>query len=87
MCILSANTVLKCLLIPVCRYMDHFPAAVQDGDSRGRLLFEKSAGYFDSELAPLRLYTLLPRVKLVCILLDPAKRAYSWYQVGLTFDN
>jgi len=66
--------------------MDHFPAAGRgDGSgSGGRLLFEKSAGYFDSELAPLRIYTLLPRIKLICILLNPAQRAYSWYQVSST---
>ena len=50
----------------------------------GRLLFEKSAGYFNSELAPQRVYALLPRVKLICILIHPAQRAYSWYQVCLT---
>jgi len=55
--------------------------------SRGHLLFEKSAGYFDSELAPLRIHTLLPRVKLICILLNPAQRAYSWYQVCSTLEH
>jgi len=82
-------TLLYCLLLLVYRYMDHFPSTVQDGNggSRSRLLFEKSAGYFDSELAPLRIYTLLPHVKLICILLNPAQRAYSWYQVCSTLDQ
>ena len=53
----------------------------------GRLMFEKSAGYFDSDLAPQRIYTLLPHVKLITILVHPARRAYSWYQVMHRFDN
>jgi len=57
-------------------YLDHFPAAVLNGS----LLFEKSAAYFNSEPAPSRVSALLPRVKLICILLHPAQRAYSWYQ-------
>ncbi|XP_022667270.1 bifunctional heparan sulfate N-deacetylase/N-sulfotransferase-like isoform X1 [Varroa destructor] len=44
------------------------------------LLFEKSATYFDSEAAPKRVHALLPKAKLVAILTNPAKRAYSWYQ-------
>lgn len=47
-------------------------------------LFEKSATYFDSELAPHRARALLPKAKLICILIHPAKRAYSWYQVHST---
>ena len=53
---------------------------------RSRLVFEKSAGYFDSELAPQRIHALLPHVKLICILLNPARRAYSWYQVGMSLE-
>ena len=60
------------------RYMDFFP---QSPNGSRVLLFEKSANYFDSDLAPERAHALLPRAKLVCILINPAKRAYSWYQV------
>ncbi|XP_021967195.1 bifunctional heparan sulfate N-deacetylase/N-sulfotransferase [Folsomia candida] len=45
-----------------------------------RILFEKSATYFDNELVPKRAHALLPRAKLVTILISPAKRAHSWYQ-------
>lgn len=69
------------LLYFVVRYLEHFPLLANSSDQR-QLLFEKSAGYFDSELAPRRAYALLPHAKLVCILSHPAKRAYSWYQVG-----
>jgi len=65
----------------VCRYLDHFPPVLRSNHSTGQLLFEKSAGYFDSQLAPSRVFALLPRVKLICILINPARRAYSWYQV------
>ena len=64
------------------RYMNFFP---QVEDSTTALLFEKSATYFDNANAPLRAYSLLPKAKLIVILIDPAKRAYSWYQVGFNF--
>lgn len=46
------------------------------------ILFEKSATYFTHTLAPLRIHALLPNVKLVVVLIEPGKRAYSWYQVS-----
>ncbi len=55
--------------------MEHFAGL------NARLLFEKSANYFDSEKTPERAHALLPRAKVIAILIDPAKRAYSWYQV------
>ncbi len=58
--------------------MQYFP--VTEPGSR-ILLFEKSANYFDSELAPRRAHALLPDARLITILIHPAKRAYSWYQV------
>jgi len=60
-------------------YMEHFPLP-SDNASSSTVVFEKSANYFDSDEAPRRAYALLPRAKLICILIDPAKRAYSWYQ-------
>ena len=42
--------------------------------------FEKSSTYFDGELVPMRVHSLLPHAKLVVILISPLKRAYSWYQ-------
>ena len=47
-----------------------------------RVVFEKTANYFSHELGPLRVHTLLPRAKIIIILSDPVKRAYSWYQVS-----
>lgn len=44
--------------------------------------FEKSANYFDSEVAAQRAASLLPKAKIITILINPADRAYSWYQVS-----
>ena len=46
------------------------------------MMFEKSAGYFDNSIVPKRAHALLPDARLICILISPAKRAYSWYQVN-----
>ncbi|KHJ46349.1 sulfotransferase domain protein [Trichuris suis] len=45
-----------------------------------RPTLEKSATYFDCDLAPSRVKALLPDVKIVVILISPSLRAYSWYQ-------
>lgn len=58
-------------------YQSFFPVP-KNGTSP--LLFEKSANYFDGESVPQRAHALLPRAKLVTILISPTKRAYSWYQ-------
>lgn len=58
--------------------MDFFPL---DSNATGVYFFEKSATYFDSDVSPRRVQALLPRTKLVTIILSPSKRAYSWYQV------
>lgn len=44
-------------------------------------LFEKSANYFPSEEAPQRAAALLPKAKIITLLINPSDRAYSWYQV------
>ena len=44
-------------------------------------MFEKSANYFDTELVPKRAAALLPRAKILAVLISPSDRAYSWYQV------
>ncbi|XP_068736293.1 bifunctional heparan sulfate N-deacetylase/N-sulfotransferase 4-like [Montipora capricornis] len=58
-------------------YMDFFRDI---GNSSFTLLFEKSANYFDSKVTPMRAHALLPNAKIIMILIDPARRAYSWYQ-------
>ncbi|XP_050056596.1 bifunctional heparan sulfate N-deacetylase/N-sulfotransferase [Aphis gossypii] len=58
-------------------YMQFFPS---NDSVDNKIVFEKSATYFDSDIVPKRVQALLPNVKLVTILISPAKRAYSWYQ-------
>lgn len=58
-------------------YIEYFPKPV---NSVSEVLFEKSATYFDTSLVPMRVHALLPHAKIVCILVNPARRAYSWYQ-------
>ena len=62
-------------------YMSFFPEPTVTANTTQPVLFEKSANYFDAELAPERAFALLPKAKLICIMIHPAKRAYSWYQV------
>ncbi|KFV97440.1 Bifunctional heparan sulfate N-deacetylase/N-sulfotransferase 4, partial [Fulmarus glacialis] len=59
-------------------YMDFFPTP---SNVTTDLLFEKSANYFHSEKAPKRAASLIPKAKIITILIDPSDRAYSWYQV------
>lgn len=58
--------------------MDFFPTP---SNVTTDFLFEKSANYFHSEEAPKRAASLIPKAKIITILIDPSDRAYSWYQV------
>ncbi|XP_044537174.1 bifunctional heparan sulfate N-deacetylase/N-sulfotransferase 4 [Gracilinanus agilis] len=59
-------------------YMDFFPIP---SNITNDFLFEKSANYFHSEEAPRRAASLVPKAKIITILIDPSDRAYSWYQL------
>uniref|UniRef100_A0ABM5GJN1 [heparan sulfate]-glucosamine N-sulfotransferase n=1 Tax=Pogona vitticeps TaxID=103695 RepID=A0ABM5GJN1_9SAUR len=58
-------------------YMSFFPTP---SNTTTDILFEKSANYFHSEEAPKRAASLIPKAKIITILIDPSDRAYSWYQ-------
>ncbi|XP_046892157.1 bifunctional heparan sulfate N-deacetylase/N-sulfotransferase 1-like [Hypomesus transpacificus] len=58
-------------------YMEYFPLP---SNASSDYYFEKSANYFDSEVAAERAAALLPKAKVITILINPADRAYSWYQ-------
>ncbi|KAJ1368506.1 hypothetical protein KIN20_029649, partial [Parelaphostrongylus tenuis] len=45
-----------------------------------QIVLEKSATYFDNAYAALQAHALVPEAKIVVLLYDPARRAYSWYQ-------
>lgn len=78
MFISTYETCVVTLHVFIIRYMEFFPKPEKPNIT---LLFEKSANYFESEVVPRRVAALLPRAKIVVILMNPAKRAYSWYQV------
>lgn len=59
--------------------MEYFPLP---SNTSSDFYFEKSANYFDSEVAARRAAALLPKAKIITILINPADRAYSWYQVS-----
>lgn len=61
--------------------MEFFPLP---SNTSSDFYFEKSANYFDSEVAARRAAALLPKAKIITILINPADRAYSWYQVSLS---
>ena len=65
-------------------YMNNFPEVSSNSST---LLFEKTANYFDSLKAPMRVQALLPEAKIIVILNDPVRRAYSWYQHMRSHDN
>ncbi|CAH2300703.1 bifunctional heparan sulfate N-deacetylase N-sulfotransferase 4 [Pelobates cultripes] len=58
-------------------YINFFP---YPSNASSDFLFEKSANYFSSEEAPKRVAALLPKAKIITILIDPSDRAYFWYQ-------
>lgn len=64
--------------------MEYFPLP---SNTSSDYYFEKSANYFDSEVAAQRAAALLPKAKIITILINPADRAYSWYQVSQTTAN
>jgi len=47
--------------------MEQFPLPADNG-SAPKIVFEKSANYFDNDEVPERAFALLPRAKLICIL-------------------
>ncbi|MEQ2183690.1 hypothetical protein GOODEAATRI_000576 [Goodea atripinnis] len=66
---------------------DRFPKLLVIGPQKTDYYFEKSANYFDSELAAQRAAALLPKAKIITILINPADRAYSWYQHQRAHDD
>uniref|UniRef100_A0A8C8E1B1 Bifunctional heparan sulfate N-deacetylase/N-sulfotransferase 1 n=1 Tax=Oryzias sinensis TaxID=183150 RepID=A0A8C8E1B1_9TELE len=65
-------------------YMEYFPLP---SNTSSDYYFEKSANYFDSEVTAQRAAALLPKAKIITILINPADRAYSWYQHQRAHDD
>ncbi|CAJ0604455.1 unnamed protein product [Cylicocyclus nassatus] len=55
--------------------------------SKSRIIFEKSATYFDNGNAAKDAFALIPDAKIIVILSDPSRRAYSWYQHVLAHND
>lgn len=76
--LLENHSLVPVVWFVVLRYMDFFPFPSNVSTD---FMFEKSANYFDTEAAPKRAAALLPRAKVLAVLINPSDRAYSWYQV------
>lgn len=76
-------------------YFSRFAGA--NANPNEAIYFDKSATYFDDSKVPERASNLLPNARIIMLLVDPADRAYSWYQHmkahgdiianGLSFDQ
>ncbi|VDK48122.1 unnamed protein product, partial [Cylicostephanus goldi] len=55
--------------------------------SKSRIVYEKSATYFDNGNAARDAFALIPNAKIIVILSDPSRRAYSWYQHVLAHND
>lgn len=67
--------------------MQFFPERDTSNNSSPVSYFEKSATYFDHDLAPIRANRMLKSAKIVAILISPTQRAYSWYQHMRSHDD
>ncbi|KAG9281193.1 bifunctional heparan sulfate N-deacetylase/N-sulfotransferase 1 [Astyanax mexicanus] len=65
-------------------YMEYFPLP---SNTSSDYYFEKSANYFDSEVVAARAAALLPKAKIITVLISPAERAYAWYQHQRSHDD
>lgn len=55
-------------------------AGQQEGAANRFYYFDKSATYLDDPKVPRRASHLLPEARIIMLLVNPADRAYSWYQ-------
>lgn len=62
-------------------YLSRFSNNSSKVDQRNVIFYlDKSATYFDDPKVPQRAGSLLPDAKIIISLINPADRAYSWYQ-------
>lgn len=65
-------------------YFDKFSTFGNGNNNNGsngeNYFFDKSATYFDDPKVAQRAANLLPAARIVILLINPADRAYSWYQ-------
>lgn len=64
------------------RGLDWYLRLFASNETNNKTIFEKSANYFSNPNSPRRIRVLFnENVQLVALILDPAYRAHSWYQV------
>ena len=64
------------------RGLDWYLRLFVSNQTSNKTIFEKSANYFANPNSPSRIRALFnDNVQLVALILDPAYRALSWYQV------
>lgn len=66
-------------------YMDQFPGKPWLGQNQ--ITFEASPSYLDAKDAPRRINDLLPKVKIIIILRDPVRRAFSAWNMFRLFKD
>lgn len=66
-------------------YLDQFP--LRPWDDRGQRSFEASPSYLDAHLAPMRIKAEFPDMRIIIILRDPVKRAYSAWNMYRQFEQ
>ena len=66
-------------------YLDQFP--LRPWDDRGQRTFEASPSYLDSPEAPARIKAAFPDMRIIIILRDPVKRAFSAWNMYRQFEH
>ena len=61
-------------------YRSHFPLKKKSKNGLFFITGEASPYYLFHPLVPERMFSLLPKIKLICLLRNPVDRAYSHYQ-------
>lgn len=66
-------------------YLDQFP--LKPWEDRGQRTFEASPSYLDPPEVPARIKAMFPDMRIVIILRDPVKRAYSAWNMYRQFEH
>lgn len=61
-------------------YLERFSHNDNINGNESRIFLDKSATYFDDPEVPRRAGAMLPNAHILILLINPADRAYSWYQ-------
>jgi len=62
-------------------YAQQFPILTPDADSTARITFEATPHYLHSQEAPARIWRYNPKMRLIVLLREPLRRAWSQFQM------